>query len=126
MSQTSNSMINSFEEITKTARGEMEAAFCIIVNTKGSTPRKKGAKMIVYEDGSIKGTIGGGALEERVILDAVRVMRDGSPELTRHDLLHQHSMCCGGSVDIYIEPVEKKPDLYIFGAGHTGQALAAL
>ncbi len=99
-------------------------ALCTIVNTKGSTPRKVGAKMIVYEDGSIFGTIGGGELERSVIKNAREMMKEKTPKLFRHDLLHQHNMCCGGTVEIYIEPIMKKKKLYIFGAGHTGQSLA--
>ena len=52
------------------------------------------------------------------------MMKEKIPKLFRHDLLHQHNMCCGGTVEIYIEPVMKKNKLYIFGAGHTGAALA--
>lgn len=104
----------------------IEAALCIIVSCKGSTPRKTGAKMLVYENGSIYGTIGGGNLEKKVIENALEVIRNRESKLFRHDLLHQHSMCCGGNVEIYIEPVMKKNKLYIFGAGHTGQALAKI
>jgi xanthine dehydrogenase accessory factor len=100
------------------------AALCIIVQTRGSTPRATGAKMIVFADGSIRGTIGGGELEKSVITQALSVLKSRRPVLHRHDLLHQHNMCCGGSVDVYIEPLMEKQKLYIFGAGHTGHALA--
>lgn len=96
----------------------------MIVNTKGSTPREKGAKMLVYPNGDIFGSIGGGELEKAVIADALKSLKTGRADLFRHDLLHQHNMCCGGSVDIFIEPVMEKNKLYIFGAGHTGHALA--
>lgn len=99
-------------------------ALCVIVNTKGSTPRKVGAKMLVTQNRRIYGTIGGGDLEKKVIENALLVIDKNEPQLFRHDLLHQHNMCCGGTIDIYIEPVMKKNKLYIFGAGHTGQALA--
>ncbi len=106
------------------SKGE-ELALCTVVSAKGSTPRKVGAKMIVTRKGKIFSTIGGGSLEKRVIKDALEVLNEGKPKLFRHDLLHQHGMCCGGVVDIYIEPVMRKRKLYIFGAGHTGVALAA-
>lgn len=105
---------------------ELPAALCIIVSTKGSVPRKEGAKMLVLKDGSIKGSIGGGNLEKQVIYDALKVLEGKEPQLFRHDLLHQHQMCCGGTVHIYIEPVMQKNRLYIFGAGHTGKSLAGL
>lgn len=80
--------------------------------------------MLVYTDGSIFGTVGGGDLEKKVIANALGVLKKRESETFKHDLLHQHNMCCGGSVEIYIEPVMKKNKLYIFGAGHTGHALA--
>ncbi len=101
-------------------------ALCVVVDTKGSTPRKIGAKMWVNENGQIKGSIGGGSLEKQVIKDALNQINKGEPKLFKHDLLHEHSMCCGGTVYIYIEPEMPKSRLYIFGAGHTGEALAKL
>lgn len=118
------SMQNIFDKIAEAAKRNKSVALCTIVNTKGSTPRKVGAKMLVYENGEIFGTIGGGELERAVIEDALEQLKNGKPQIFHHDLLHQHGMCCGGTVDIYIEPVMKKNKLYIFGAGHTGQALA--
>lgn len=115
-------MKNIYEKISEVQNENI--ALCTIVNTKGSTPRKVGAKMIVYADESIFGTIGGGEFERSVIKNAMGVMKEKNPKLFRHDLLHQHNMCCGGTVEIYIEPIMKKKKLYIFGAGHTGQSLA--
>jgi xanthine dehydrogenase accessory factor len=110
--------------IAELIKAKKQAALCIIVQSRGSTPRSIGSKMLVLEDGSIHGTIGGGALEKSVIVQAMDIIRTRVPQTFRHDLLHQHSMCCGGSVDIYIEPIMSKQKLYIFGAGHTGHALA--
>ena len=118
------SMKNIFDRIYEARKQNLPAALCIIVNTRGSTPRKTGAKMIVYADGKIDGTIGGGELEKSVIKNAIEQIEKGEPKLFRHDLLHQHNMCCGGTVDMFIEPIMKKNKLYIFGAGHTGHALA--
>lgn len=100
------------------------AALCTIVQTRGSTPRSVGARMLVFTDGSIRGTIGGGELEKSVIQEALTVIKRRIPSMYRHDLLHRHNMCCGGSVDIFIEPLMEKERLFIFGAGHTGSALA--
>lgn len=82
--------------------------------------------MIVYLDGRISGTIGGGNLEKKVIENAIEQINENVPKIFKHDLLHQHNMCCGGTVDIYIEPINPMKRLYIFGAGHTGNALANL
>lgn len=116
--------MNIYRKIYEAQSNNEDVALCTIVNTRGSAPRKIGAKMIVSGNGSIYGTIGGGALEKKTIEDAIEVINKKEPKLFRHDLLHQHSMCCGGTVDIYIEPIMKKNRLYIFGAGHTGIALA--
>ncbi len=118
--------MNLFSEIERIRRSEKQGALCIIVQAKGSTPRKVGARMIVKEDGSILGTIGGGNLEKKVIENAIRQIEKNEPKLYKHDLLHQHNMCCGGSIEIYIEPIQKMNKLYIFGAGHTGHALAKI
>ncbi len=80
--------------------------------------------MLIFEDGRIVGSIGGGNLEKKVIENAKKQIERNEPITSTHDLLHQHSMCCGGSVTIYIEPIARMNRLYIFGAGHTGHALA--
>jgi xanthine dehydrogenase accessory factor len=117
-------MTGIYDEILRLSKNGTEAALCTIINIKGSTPRKTGAKMIVYKNGNIKGTIGGGDLEKKVINEAVGVISSHKAQVFKHDLLHQHGMCCGGAVEIFIEPIMKIKRLYIFGAGHTGQALA--
>jgi len=82
--------------------------------------------MIVYSDGRISGTIAAVNLEKKVIENALEQINENSPKTFKHDLLHQHNMCCGGTVEIYIEPINPMKRLYIFGAGHTGKALANL
>jgi xanthine dehydrogenase accessory factor len=113
-------------EIEKATRSDLRSALCTIVSVRGSAPRSAGARMIVYEDGSIRGTIGGGNLEKKVMEQAFQQIRKESPALFRHDLLYQLGMCCGGTVEVFIEPIERIKRLYIFGAGHTGIALANL
>lgn len=119
-------MSDIYDKIVEARKKNTNIALCTIVNTKGSTPRKIGAKMLVYENGTIFGTIGGGELEKCVIRDAVEQIQTRKSKIFRHDLLHHHGMCCGGTVDIYIEPIMVKNKLYIFGAGHTGQSLVKL
>jgi xanthine dehydrogenase accessory factor len=113
-----------FDKLAAARSSNCTFALCIVVNTKGSTPRAKGAKMLVYADGKISGTIGGGRIEKKVIEDALRILTNGEPGIMHYDLLKELQMCCGGAMDIYIEPVMSKNKLYIFGAGHTGHALA--
>ena len=80
--------MNLLEKIEETRAGDKKGALCVIVQTKGSTPRKIGAKMIVLEDGRIHGTIGGGNLEKKVIENAVEQITLNQPKLFKHDLLH--------------------------------------
>lgn len=116
--------MNLFSKIQNLLELGNPCVFCTIIHTKGSTPRKVGAKMIVKEDGSTIGTIGGGNLEKKVIENALTQLQLKEAKIYKHDLLHQHNMCCGGTVEIFIEPILPMNRLYIFGAGHTGQALA--
>lgn len=80
--------------------------------------------MLVYSDGRIAGTIGGGALEKKVIEEALDVLKRGMPKVVEHNLVNELAMCCGGTVELFIEPIVNTKKLYIFGAGHIGSALA--
>ena len=82
--------------------------------------------MLVLENGTIEGTIGGGALEMQVMKDAAEVIRSGKPVKNIYDLDKDLDMSCGGFTEVYIEPVVPELKLYIFGAGHIGTALAKL
>lgn len=119
-------MSNIYHKLYEIECSQEKAALCLIIDTKGSTPRKVGAKMVVNEHGNIWGTIGGGSLERQVIQDALGIIQSQKAVIFKHALVHDHGMCCGGSVQIYIEPVMNKKALYIFGAGHIGAALANL
>lgn len=115
-----------YREIEKIRNGYKPAALCTVVHTKGSTPRKAGAKMLVFSNGDVIGTIGGGHLEMEVVENARNQIKENTAKLFKHDLLIQHDMCCGGTVEVFIEPIVRMKPLYIFGAGHTGKALAEL
>ncbi|SVD96270.1 uncharacterized protein METZ01_LOCUS449124, partial [marine metagenome] len=80
-------MVEIYQKIADVSNNGREAAVCTIINTKGSTPRKQGAKMLVYESGSIEGTIGGGALESQVIKDALEIIKSRKPSMFSHSLL---------------------------------------
>ena len=103
-----------------------QGALCTIVKTEGSTPLKAGAQMLVRSDGSIEGTIGGGALEYAVIQQALTAISLNAHQLVLHRLTRDHNMCCGGTVYVYIQIIEVPPQCFIFGAGHVGKALANL
>ena len=86
---------------------ELLSAICTIAEVKGSAPRRVGAKMLVFENGEVHGTIGGGNLEKRVIENAITQINKNETLLFTHDLLGHHNMCCGGVVKIFIEPIMK-------------------
>lgn len=109
------------EEIKNSNR---RAAICIVIETRGSTPRKVGSKMIVYEDGTTFGSIGGGTVEKEVAEKTVELIALGKPARCSFNLENDLGMHCGGFMEVYIEPINPSQKLYIFGAGHIGKALA--
>ena len=113
-----------YQKIVEALNTGQVIALCTVVSTKGSTPLKSGAKMLVWEDGRIFGTVGGGTLEKSTIEDAIQVIKKKTPQLVPHDLKAQHEMCCGGFMEIYIEPLMPSKKLFIFGGGHVGKAVA--
>ncbi len=97
-----------------------------VIDHGGSTPRIAGARMAVWADGFI-GTVGGGAFEKRVI-DEARGLLAGGRSVQRLDvhLVRDLGMCCGGRMSVFMEKVEPRPPLRIYGAGHIGTELAAI
>ncbi len=113
-----------YQKIIDIENGSHRAALCTIIAVKGSAPRKTGAKMLVYKNGSIQGTIGGGSLEKKVIEQALEVLKNNESQIVKHNLVSELAMCCGGVVELFIEPIMNRKKLHIFGAGHIGKALA--
>lgn len=109
-------------------RGEA-VALATITSVQGSMPRHAGSKMLVRADGSIVGTVGGGAMEQRVIQDALAALQDGqtrTPTYTLNSLADGDPGICGGSAQFFIEPVLTGPTLVVIGGGHVGKAVAEL
>ncbi len=115
-----------YEEIIRLKNGEQPATLVTLIRSTGSTPRKAGAKMLVRSDGSIQGTIGGGRLEAEVIRQALKTVEDGRPSTAEFDLTEDFGHACGGRLMFYLEPINPRPYLVIFGAGHIGRILAQL
>src|SRR5438046_283647 len=116
-----------YEQIVK-LRGEgRRGAVATIVNVRGSIPSFRTAKMLVRDDGSIVGTIGGGCVEADVWQAAREVMESEKPRtLTfnlNNDPKYDTGLVCGGTLEIFIEPVLPPALLYIFGAGHVAYNL---
>ena len=110
-------------------RGE-PAALVTIVSTTGSTPQRVGAKMLVFGDGRMVGTIGGGCYENDAFWKAREAITNRRPQLVHYELsddfAQETGLICGGQMDVYIEPIEPSPELYVVGAGHVGFHLARL
>jgi xanthine dehydrogenase accessory factor len=114
-----------YEEILRLKRDGRPSALATIVQCIGSSPQKEGSKMLVREDGSIMGTLGGGCMEAEVIQASLMTIRDGRPVTFPFELTERHGgLVCGGKVLVYIEPLVPEPDIFILGAGHVGKALA--
>jgi len=116
-----------YEEIVKLRHEGRRGAVATIVNVRGSIPSFKTAKMLVRDDGSIVGTIGGGCVEAEVWQAAREVMESEKPRsLTfnlNQDPKYDTGLVCGGTLDVFIEPVLPPALLYIFGAGHVSANL---
>ncbi len=110
-------------------RGE-EVALVTIVSSNGSTPQRVGAKMLVYADGRTVGTIGGGCYEHDALGKALAAIKTRKPVRASYDLnddfAQETGLVCGGQMDVFIEPLEAPPALYVFGAGHVGFYLARI
>jgi xanthine dehydrogenase accessory factor len=116
-----------YEEIVDLRRAGRRGAVATIVNVRGSVPSFKTAKMLVRDDGSIVGTIGGGCVEAEVWQAAREVMESEKPRTLTFNLnqdpKYDTGLVCGGTLDIFIEPILPPPTLYIFGAGHVSTSL---
>jgi xanthine dehydrogenase accessory factor len=98
-----------------------------VIESAGSTPQKPGSKMVVLGDGSLRGTVGGGAIEHQIIQAALALLE--APEQTRvieTHLTHELGMCCGGRMKVFLEKHGAPVRLTVFGAGHVAKELAAL
>ncbi len=111
-----------YEEIVKLRQEGRRGAVATIVNVRGSIPSFKTAKMLVRDDGSIVGTIGGGCVEAEIWQAAREVMESEKPRTLTFNLnqdpKYDTGLVCGGTLDIFVEPVLPPASLYIFGAGH--------
>jgi xanthine dehydrogenase accessory factor len=117
-----------FEEIVRLRRAGQRAALATIVHTDGSIPSYESSRMLVREDGSIAGTIGGGCVEAEVWAAAKEVIRTEAPRKMvfnlNNDAQYDNGLICGGTLEIFVESILPQPMLYIFGGGHISMALA--
>ena len=118
--------MNVFEAAAAAWRNGRRAALATVIGQAGSAPRSTGARMLIYESGETVGTIGGGALEYAVIAAAQPAIQNGAPIRWHANLSRDLGMCCGGEMEVFIEPIQVRHPFVIFGAGHVAHALAPM
>lgn len=118
------SELELFRTLTRWLEEGVAFALATVMEVKGSAPRHSGARMLVRADGATCGTIGGGSLERAVTREAQAVLGEGRPRMLSYRLKADLGMACGGSAEVYVEPMLPPEPLFIFGGGHVGQALA--
>ncbi len=123
-------LMDVYDELVRLRRLGQKCALATIVQVNGSIPSYESAKLLVREDGSILGTIGGGCVEAEVWNVAREVMET---EKTRHlnfslgqDAAYDNGLICGGQLNVFVEPVVPQPRAFIFGAGHISKSLSKI
>jgi len=122
--------VDIYEEVVRLRRLGQKCALATIVQVNGSIPSYESAKLLVREDGSMLGTIGGGCVEAEVWNVARDVMQSERP---RHmnfslgqDAAYDNGLICGGQLSVFVEPVVPQPRVYVFGAGHISKSISKI
>ena len=118
------SILEWLEKSRELAQSGQPFAIVTLIAARGSTPAPLGAKLLVEHDGTAHGTIGGGQLERLVLDDARQCLKNAISQPRTYPLCMRTGQCCGGSVEVFIEIVGLGPQVYLFGAGHVGLAVA--
>lgn len=113
-----------FNKLAQIIEQGQSAVLCTVVKSSGSTPRKSGSKMLVCSNGKIEGSVGGGKIEFEVMEEALGLMHSNQTLLKEYGLSKDLGMQCGGKMMVFLEPVNPKARLLIFGAGHIGKVLS--
>ena len=117
-----------FEAVAEALQRGEPAALVTIIRAQGSTPQRVGAKMLVFPDGRTVGTIGGGCYENEAFWKARTAIESRQPVIAKYeladDIAEDSGLICGGQMEVYIEPLEPAPALYLVGAGHVAFHLA--
>lgn len=118
-----------FKAAAEAHEKNLPAALATVIKVDGSVPRHVGSKMLIYESGEIVGTVGGGAMESRVVGDGKAAIQDGQARTvsyTLNDLRDGDPGICGGTVTLFVEPLQVRVTLLVIGCGHVGKSLAQL
>lgn len=114
-----------WETLVRWRAGRRAFVLATVIETRGFTPRKNGARMLVAAS-EMCGTIGGGAIELEVLAEARRLIATGGTAVVKRHLTQELGMCCGGAMTVHLERIELAPPLVVFGAGHVAKPLAAI
>lgn len=119
-----------YAEIARLRKDGRKAALATIIQVQGSVPSYETSKILIRDDGSILGTVGGGCVEAEVWSVAQDVMREEKPRRLHFNLNanpeYDNGLVCGGSLDIFVEPILATPTLYLFGGGHVSLSISRI
>ena len=118
-----------YEALAEIEKNNESAALCTVVKSEGSTPRHVGSKMLVFPDRKFIGTVGGGELENRVIKTAIESLNTGSATTLSYSMIDPSRGdpgVCGGTVEVFVEPILPPAMIVVIGAGHVGKAVVHL
>jgi xanthine dehydrogenase accessory factor len=121
-------LMDVLEEAVRLRRQGRKCAMATIVEVNGSIPSYESARILVRDDGSMTGTIGGGCVESDVYAAAREVIETEKPRRLKfslsQDAAYDSGLICGGQLEVFIEPLVPQPRAFIFGAGHISKSLA--
>ena len=122
-------MSSIYQALSEIEKNNESAALCTVVKSEGSTPRHVGSKMLVYPDGKFIGTVGGGEMESRIIKAALETLKNSLAQTlsyTMADPSRGDPGVCGGTVEVFVEPILPPAMIVVIGAGHVGKAVVHL
>ncbi len=123
-------MQNPILTLAEAIQDKRPAVLAMVIEVNGASPAKVGAQMVLLEDGTIAGTVGGGKLEAAILEDARLTLTEGRPRLTHYSLTEEGpeavGTLCGGEVRVFIQPFLPPPQLVIVGGGHIGRPLTIM
>jgi len=118
-----------YQALSEIEKNNESAALCTVISSEGSTPRHVGSKMLVYPDNRLIGTVGGGELESRVIKAAIESLKNGNAQMLSYTLADPSRGdpgVCGGTVEVFVEPILPPVMIVVIGGGHVGKAVVHL